>query len=234
MYRNYEDVLSVKLVSYTTPNRDYLPFLFDETDASKTIPNLIAYCARVSNPGNQTNVETSNKLLKYLSANKHWSPFEMASICLEITTTRDIARQILRHSSAKFQEFSQRYADPLEELELVLKECRLQDPKNRQKSIETDDEDLKQFWKLTQIEILDEVKMKYRTAIEKGVAKEVARSILPEGNTISRLYMNSYIRNWIHYIEVRDGNGTQKEHMLVARACAEAIHKLFPFVGEKA
>jgi thymidylate synthase (FAD) len=230
MYKNYEDILSVKLVSYTTPSRENLPMLFEPGLPSKTISNLLAYCARVSNPNNQENIETTNKLLKYLIDNKHWSPFDMASICLEVVTTRDIARQILRHASMKFQEFSQRYSNPLEELELCIKECRLQDTKNRQNSFQTVDEDLKEWWRLTQIEMLDDVKMKYKMAINKGIAKEVARCILPEGNTVSRMYINGTIRSWIHYIDVRDGNGTQKEHMMVARASAEAINKLFPYI----
>ncbi len=228
MYKNYEDILSVKLVSYTQPAEDYQYLLSDVN--SDALTNLIAYCARVSNPSNQDNTETSEKLLGYLIKNKHWSPFEMVNVCLEITSTRDIIRQILRHRSFSYQEFSQRYADPTKELEFCIRELRLQDNKNRQNSIETDDYNLANVWEQMQVEVISLAKANYEYAISQGIAKEVARVILPEGNTVSRCYMNGTIRSVIHYIEVRDGNGTQKEHMLVARACAEAINKIFPYI----
>lgn len=228
MYKNYEDILSVKLVSYTQPAEDYQYLLSDEN--SDALTNLIAYCARVSNPSNQDNTQTSEKLLGYLIKNKHWSPFEMVNVCLEITSTRDIVRQILRHRSFSYQEFSQRYADPTKELEFCIREPRLQDNKNRQNSIQTDDYDLANVWEQMQVEVISIAKANYEYAISQGIAKEVARVMLAEGNTVSRCYMNGTIRSWIHYIDVRDGNGTQKEHMLVARACAEAINKIFPYI----
>lgn len=230
MYKNYEDILSVKLVSYSRPSEEFEHLEGNENDS--TLTNLISYCARVSNPSNQNNTETSERLLNYLIKNKHWSPFEMTNICLEITSTRDIVRQILRHKSFSYQEFSQRYADPVQELEFCLKEPRLQDTKNRQKSVELTDEDehIRHIWQKLQIEVIDRAKENYKYAIEKGIAKEVARVLLPEGNTVSRCYMNGSVRSWIHYIEVRDGNGTQKEHMLVARECAKAINKVFHYI----
>jgi thymidylate synthase (FAD) len=193
------------------------------------IQDLIAFCARVSNPSNQANTKTTPKLLGYLIKHKHWSPFEMASACIEVTTTRDIARQLLRHRSFSFQEFSQRYAD-INDLsdDFVIREARLQDEKNRQNSIETDDAALKAWWYAQQNFVIDHVKRIYNEAIEKGIAKEQARAILPEGNTVSRLYVNGTIRSWIHFIELRSGNGTQKEHMELARAIAEAISKIYP------
>lgn len=229
MYRNYEDILSVKLVSYTKPSEELFYHLIGN-EVGDSLTNLIAYCARVSNPSNQNNTETSEKLLNYLIKNKHFSPFEMVNVCLEITSTRDIVRQILRHRSFSFQEFSQRYADPTKELEFCLREPRLQDNKNRQNSIQTDDYNLANVWEQMQVEVISLAKANYEYAISQGIAKEVARVMLPEGNTVSRCYMNGTIRSWIHYIEVRDGNGTQKEHMLVARACAEAINKVFPYI----
>ena len=190
--------------------------------------DLIAYAARVSNPDNQLNKETVDKLLGYLIKHKHWSPFEMASACIEINTTRDIARQILRHRSFSFQEFSQRYANPVEELQFVTREARMQDTKNRQNSIEVDDEDLQPHWEREQRRVLWMCKQVYQQAIKKGIAKEVARAVLPEGLTTSRLYMNGTIRSWIHFIELRSANGTQKECQDVAIACAHAIHNIFP------
>lgn len=228
MYKNYEDILSVKLVSYTQPAEDYQYLLSDEN--SDALTNLIAYCARVSNPSNQGNTETSEKLLGYLIKNKHWSPFEMVNVCLEITSTRDIVRQILRHRSFSYQEFSQRYADPTKELEFCIKEARGQDSKNRQNSLDNISIVNKQTWRYIQERTIETSLNAYTWAIENGIAKEVARVVLPEGNTVSRCYMNGTIRSWIHYLEVRDGNGTQKEHMLVARACAEAINKIFPYI----
>jgi thymidylate synthase (FAD) len=200
---------------------------------------LIAFCARVSNPANQFNLETSEKLIRYLVKHKHWSPLEMVSACLEITTTRDIARQILRHRSFSFQEFSQRYADPTAELDeaFVLREARFQDTKNRQNSVELDmsDENQKLLaieWERAQKRVLFSVKQEYEWAIKNGIAKEQARAVLPEGLTISRLYMNGTLRSWVHFIELRSGNGTQKEHMEVARECAKIISEVFPMADE--
>ena len=194
----------------------------------KDIQELIAYCARVSNPSNQNNEETSERLLSYLAKHKHWSPFEMVSACLEIETTRDIARQILRHRSFSFQEFSQRYADPTEDLGFVTREARLQDTKNRQNSIEVDDEALQYEWYQKQKGVIAIAKKTYEWAIDNGIAKEQARAVLPEGLTDSRMYMNGTIRSWIHFIELRSGNGTQKECQEVAIACAKAITEIFP------
>jgi thymidylate synthase (FAD) len=196
------------------------------------LQDLVAYAARVSNPSNQNNKATAEKLIRYLAKHKHWSPFEMVSACLEIETTRDIARQILRHRSFSFQEFSQRYADPTDDLEFVVRETRLQDQKNRQNSIETDDDHLKLMWTMKQEQLIHEAKLAYKWAIEKGIAKEQARAILPEGNTVSRLYMNGTIRSWIHYIELRSANGTQKEHMDIARECACVLAGVFPMIEE--
>ena len=196
------------------------------------LQNLIAYCARVSNPDNQMNSETSEKLIRYLIKHGHWSPLEMANVCLEIETTRDIARQILRHRSFSFQEFSQRYADPTKDLNFTTREARLQDTKNRQNSVETDDVRIKETWHHKQLTIIEQVQKAYRWAIENGIAKEQARAVLPEGNIESRLYMNGTLRSWVHYIELRSGHGTQKEHMEIARACAEAIEPIFPMIKE--
>ena len=193
------------------------------------IQDLIAYCARVSNPSNQANTKTTPKLLDYLIKHKHWSPFEMSSACIEIETTRDIARQLLRHRSFSFQEFSQRYAD-IRDLDdnFVIREARLQDPTNRQNSVKTDDVILMGQWVNKQQELIDHAKEVYNWAIEAGIAKEQARAVLPEGNTVSKLYVNGTIRSWIHYIELRSANGTQKEHMDLAKAVAEAIGKIYP------
>jgi len=226
MYKNYEDILSVKLLSYTQPAEDYEYLLSDEN--SDALTNLIAYCARVSNPSNQNNTETSEKLLGYLIKNKHWSPFEMVNVCLEITSTRDIVRQILRHRSFSYQEFSQRYADPTKELEFCIREPRLQDNKNRQNSIQTDDYNLANVWEQMQIEVISIAKTNYEYAISQGIAKEVARVILPEGNTVSRCYMNGTIRSWIHLVDVRTDKSTQKEHRLVAQEISKVISKVFP------
>ena len=214
--------MKVKLVSYSTPTREFLNEGIDNAQ------ELVAFCARVSNPSNQINTETSEKLIKYLIKNAHWSPLEMVSACLEIETTRDIARQILRHRSFSFQEFSQRYANPVKDLEFVTREARLQDLKNRQNSIENDDEEISNIWIEKQENIISEAKKTYNWAIENGIAKEQARAVLPEGNTVSRMYMNGTLRSWVHYIELRSGNGTQKEHMEIALACAEVIAKIFP------
>ena len=214
--------MKVNLISYSQ----------DPEYREETALDLVAYCARVSNPGNQMNKETSAKLVKYLIKHQHWSPLEMVSACLEIETTRDIARQILRHRSFSFQEFSQRYANPLEDLELVPREARLQDPKNRQNSILIDPNDEKQRrinedWRMKQVQYIRSAKELYTWAIENGIAKEQARAVLPEGNTMSKLYVNGTLRSWIHYIELRSANGTQLEHIEIARACGEAIGKIF-------
>jgi thymidylate synthase (FAD) len=216
--------MKVKLVSYTTP-------CIDELGEDSNVLDLIAYCARVSNPSNQTNTDTSEKLINYLIKWKHWSPFEMANATLEIETTRDIARQILRHRSFTFQEFSQRYADPVKELTFETREARLQDQKNRQNSIDTDDELLQDVWTFMQKKVIQEAKHAYNWAIEHGIAKEVARAVLPEGLTTSRMYVNGTIRSWIHYIEIRSHEATQKEHREIAVACAEAISKIFPLIN---
>jgi thymidylate synthase (FAD) len=216
--------MKVRLISYSTPAE--LP------DYMRTPQELVAYCARVSNPANQLNTETSEKLIKYLIKHQHWSPLEMASACLEIETTRDIARQILRHRSFSFQEFSQRYADPVKDLDFEYRDCRLQDTKNRQNSIEGADSDLQYAWYVAQRELIEKSKETYKWAIDNGIAKEVARAVLPEGLTKSRMYMNGTLRSWIHYIQLRSANGTQKEHMEIAKACAVAITKIFPLTQE--
>ena len=217
--------MKVKLVSFSQA-----PEGWDGYDCQE----LIAYCARVSNPSNQMNKETSEKLIKYLIKHKHWSPLEMVNVCLEIETTRDIAHQIVRHRSFAFQEFSQRYADPDSMGDtFTTREARLQDAKNRQNSIELDDEsDLHYAWREKQREVIDKARSVYEWAIQNGIAKEQARVVLPEGNTKTRLYMNGTIRSWIHYIELRGANGTQKEHMQIAHACAEVINKIFPMTKE--
>jgi len=217
--------MNVKLVSFTVPCTDDLPLDSDVLD-------LIAYCARVSNPSNQTNTDTSDKLIKYLVKHKHWSPFEMANATLEIETTRDIARQILRHRSFTFQEFSQRYADPVKELTFETREARLQDTKNRQNSIETDDASLQEDWNRRQELLINQAKAAYEWAIERGIAKEVARAVLPEGLTMSRMYVNGTIRSWLHYIDIRSDIATQKEHREIAMACAKVIAEIFPMITE--
>ena len=208
-----------RLISYSQPT---------DIIGLDDVQDLIAYCARVSNPSGQENTATNEKLLKYLIKHQHWSPFEMASACIEINTTRDIARQILRHRSFSFQEFSQRYANPVKELEFVTREARMQDDKNRQSSIEVDDETFQLDWEREQQRVIWMCRQVYNAAIKKGIAKEVARAVLPEGLTTSRLYMNGTIRSWIHFIELRSSNGTQKECSEVAIACAKAISKIFP------
>jgi thymidylate synthase (FAD) len=218
--------MDVRLVSYSQPTGEFRDMGI--ADAQE----LIAYCARVSNPSNQLNTETSEKLIRYLVRHKHWSPLEMVSACLEIRTTRDIARQILRHRSFSFQEFSQRYANPVEDLSFVCREARLQDPNNRQNSVETDDQRLQREWELRQNNVITEARMAYEWAISNGIAKEQARTVLPEGLIESRLYMNGTLRSWVHFIELRSANGTQKEHQEVARACAQAITAIFPMTQE--
>ena len=214
--------MKIELISYSQP----------ESYFAENMTELVAFCARVSNPSNQTNKDTSEKLIRYLVKNQHWSPLEMVSMCLEIETTRDIARQILRHRSFSFQEFSQRYADPTQELDFVLREARLQDTKNRQNSIETDNLALQSFWETRQKRVIEEAKNAYDWAIANGIAKEQARAVLPEGLTVSRLYMNGTLRSWIHYIQLRSANGTQKEHKEIALKCAEVIAKVFPMANE--
>ena len=218
--------MNVKLISYSQPTEEMKNLGID------TAQELVAYCARVSNPSNQLNTETSEKLIKYLIKHQHWSPLEMASACMEITTTRDIARQILRHRSFSFQEFSQRYADPTQDLNFVTREARLQDNKNRQNSVEVEDHLLQNDWYRAQQRVIYAAKREYEWAIENGIAKEQARAVLPEGLIESRLYMNGTLRSWIHFIELRSANGTQKEHQEVAIACAEAISKIFPLTSE--
>lgn len=224
--------MKVKLVSYSKPSRQY----YDEGLADAQ--DLIAFCARVSNPANQFNSGTSEKLIKYLIKHQHWSPLEMVSACMEITTTRDIARQILRHRSFSFQEFSQRYADPTASLEeaFVIREARFQDEKNRQNSIELDGSEEQRLlaieWERAQKRVLFAVQKEYEWAIKNGIAKEQARAVLPEGLTVSRMYMNGTLRSWIHFIELRSGNGTQKEHREVALECARVIAEVFPMATE--
>jgi len=223
--------MKVKLVSYSQHAFD--PSIKDSLDFELiNMQELVAYCARVSNPANQFNSETSEKLIRYLVKNAHWSPLEMVSACIEITTTRDIARQILRHRSFSFQEFSQRYADPVQELDFVLREARLQDTKNRQNSIETDNLALQAWWEERQKRVIEECKNAYEWAIAKGIAKEQARAVLPEGLTVSRLLMNGTLRSWIHYIQLRSANGTQKEHIMIAKEIANVIAKIFPMAKE--
>ena len=225
--------MNVKLVSYSQPTTEFAEQGIGDAQ------ELIAYCARVSNPANQFNTETSDRLIRYLIRHQHWSPLEMVSACMEIVTTRDIARQILRHRSFSFQEFSQRYADPTAELEdaFVLRDARFQDLKNRQNSVELDQNDHQQRmlaieWERAQKRVLHVVKQEYKWALDNGIAKEQARAVLPEGLTVSRMYMNGTLRSWIHFIELRSGNGTQKEHMEIARSCAEVISKIFPMAND--
>jgi thymidylate synthase (FAD) len=222
--------MQVKLISYSAPSQDML-----ESEVNN-VQELVAFCARVSNPSNQINTETSERLIRYLVKHQHWSPLEMVSACLEITTTRDIARQMLRHRSFSFQEFSQRYADPTQDLSFVTRQARLQDTKNRQNSIELEDsvsnQILRETWQERQQAVIDLARETYTWAVRNGIAKEQARAVLPEGNTVSRLYMNGTLRSWIHYIELRSANGTQLEHQEIARACAGVIAEIFPMAGE--
>jgi thymidylate synthase (FAD) len=223
--------MTVRLISYSKPP--------EELYVGNDLQELIAYAARVSNPSNQDNTETSEKLLRYLIREKHWSPFEMVSACLEVTTTRDIARQLLRHRSFSFQEFSQRYADPTQDLKFKLRDARLQDTKNRQNSLELSDMmdsdqrvNLQLDWLQNQAEVVNAAKKSYQWAIDNGIAKEQARSVLPEGIMESRLYVNGTIRSWIHYIGLRSGHGTQKEHIELARSCADSLEPIFPMIKE--
>jgi thymidylate synthase (FAD) len=213
--------MPVKLISYSQPPLNESP---------AALQNLVAYCARVSNPANQNNTATNEKLIKYLIENQHWSPLEMVSICIEIETTRDIARQILRHRSFSFQEFSQRYA--VASLGFECREARMQDAKNRQNSIEVENTDLQKEWKKKQLEVADKAGEMYTWALKNGIAKEQARAVLPEGMTVSRMYMNGTLRSWVHYIQLRSGNGTQKEHREIALECANAISSIYPMILE--
>jgi thymidylate synthase (FAD) len=220
--------MNVKLISFSQA--------YNDSEELRTAQDLIAFCARVSNPSNQLNTETSDKLIRYLIKHKHWSPLEMVSACIEIETTRDIARQILRHRSFSFQEFSQRYADPTKDLSFVLREARLQDTKNRQNSIEIEPtiggENLKEQWRWHQQNVINAARDAYEWAVNRGIAKEQARVVLPEGNTVSRMYMNGTLRSWVHFIELRSENGTQKEHRQIAIECAKVIAKVFPMAEE--
>ena len=218
--------MKVNLISHSYPSVE-----FRLNTGLDSLEDLVAYCARVSNPSNQLNNNTS-KLIKYLVDNKHWSPLEMVSITLEIETTRDIARQILRHRSFSFQEFSQRYADPTKELNFETRYARLQDTANRQNSIETEDRDLQISWEFVQKANIEHAKTAYEWAIKNGIAKEQARAVLPEGLTQSKLYMAGTLRSWVHYIQLRSANGTQKEHMEIARRCGEVISEIFPLMGD--
>lgn len=216
--------MKVKLISYSKPSRNLV------NDGLYDTQELIAYCARVSNPSNQMNMETSDKLIRYLIKHQHWSPLEMVSACLEIETTRDIARQILRHRSFSFQEFSQRYA--VADLGFEKRESRLQDPKNRQNSVPCENPSIQSFWENYQQKVIDTVENAYQWAIDSGIAKEQARAVLPEGMTVSRMYMNGTLRSWVHYIQLRSANGTQKEHQEIALACADALEPIFPMIKE--
>jgi len=218
--------MNVRMISYSKPSEE----MYDE--GLIDVQELVAFCARVSNPSNQFNTDTSEKLIKYLIKHQHWSPLEMVSACLEIETTRDIARQMLRHRSFSFQEFSQRYADPTKDLSFVLREARLQDTKNRQNSVENENLALAAWWEERQKRVIEEARNAYDWAITNGIAKEQARAVLPEGLTVSRLYMNGTLRSWIHFIELRSANGTQKEHQEVARECAKVIAEVFPLANE--
>ena len=224
MTKTYDDIMNIRLIGYTQPV---------DMIGIDDVQDLIAYCAKVSNPQFQTDFSRSDKLLNYLIEHKHWSPFEMASATMEATTTRDIARQFLRHRSFSFQEFSQRYANPQDmQTSFVLREARLQDENNRQNSIVIDDEELQNQWNQAQQDVIDLAKQAYDWAILNGIAKEQARVVLPEGNTVSRLYINGTIRSWIHYTELRSANGTQREHMALAVACASAISRIFPLIKQ--
>jgi thymidylate synthase (FAD) len=213
-------MMNVKIISYSQPPAG--------SELSDDLLQMVAYCARVSNPGNQINEATSEKLVKYLIKHQHWSPLEMVSACLEIDTTRDIGRQLLRHRSFSFQEFSQRYADPTKDMSFIRRGARLQDPKNRQNSIDSAPQVVQDLWDIKQQEVINKAREVYEWAIKEGIAKEQARSVLPEGNTMSRLYVNGTLRSWIHYIQLRAANGTQQEHMDIAKAVGKVIYDIFP------
>jgi len=223
--------MHVRLVSYSRPTEEFAQHGIEDAQ------DLVAFCARVSNPSNQFNTDTSERLIRYLIRHQHWSPLEMVSACMEITTTRDIARQMLRHRSFSFQEFSQRYADPVRDLEFELRHARLQDSTNRQNSVELDlrnpeHRELSDLWIEKQQDVIRAAREAYSWAILNGIAKEQARCVLPEGNTQSRLYMNGTLRSWVHFIELRSANGTQREHQDIARTCAEVIARVFPMAAE--
>jgi len=213
-------MFNARLISYSQPPAD--------SDLNEDLLQMVAYCARVSNPGNQINEATSEKLVKYLIKHQHWSPLEMVSACLEIDTTRDIGRQLLRHRSFSFQEFSQRYADPTKDMAFIRRGARLQDPKNRQNSIDAAPQVVQDLWDIKQQEVINKAREVYEWAIKEGIAKEQARSVLPEGNTMSRLYVNGTLRSWIHYVQLRAANGTQQEHMDIAKAVGKVIYDIFP------
>ena len=228
--------MKAKIISYSQSPAVVIPTIGDNIGDSSLL-GLVAYCAKVSNPENQHNTASNERLVNYLIKHKHWSPLEMVSVCMEVETTRDIARQLLRHRSFSFQEFSQRYADPTKDLDFELRETRLQDPKNRQNSIELDYDDYSQAvlqdrWIEMQQKVINEAQKAYSWAIQNGIAKEQARAVLPEGNTLSRLYVNGTLRSWIHYIGLRGANGTQLEHMELAHAIAEVIAKVFPMASD--
>lgn len=236
MYNKYEDMAGVRLVAYTRPDSEFVNEFGEEANNIDSVQELIAFCARVSNPGNQFNTLTSEKLINTLIKYQHWSPLEMADAILEIDTTRDIGRQIIRHKSFVPQEFSQRYEDVTKEfdgrgMQFVIRQARRQDFKNRQNSIDDLPAEVQKQWEAKQAQIIHEVELAYKWAIENGIAKECARVILPEGNTSTRLYFKGSIRSWIHYVALRSGNGTQLEHILIARACADAIAKIFPMIN---
>lgn len=235
MYKNYEDVAGVELVAYTKPNQEFIDKLGQSAKSINTVQELIAFCARVSNPGNQLNTLTSEKLINTLIQYQHWSPLEMADVVLQIDTARDIGRQIIRHKSFVPQEFSQRYEDVTKDfdgrgMQFVLRKARRQDLKNRQNSIDDLPIEIQNEWQAKQADILQRVESAYRWAIENKIAKECARVILPEGNTSTRIYLKGPIRSWIHYVALRSGNGTQLEHILIAKACAKAIAEIFPMI----
>lgn len=221
--------MNVKLINYS--QGPFENIMGVDVPSKMSLLDQVAYCARVSNPTNQNNTETSEKLVRYLIKHQHWSPLEMVSVCLEIETTRDIARQILRHRSFSFQEFSQRYADA-SQLGFEMREARMQDLKNRQNSVETDNLALKAWWEERQNRVIKECREAYQWALDSGIAKEQARAVLPEGITMSRMYMNGTLRSWVHYIQLRSANGTQKEHQEIALACADAIEPIFPMIKE--
>jgi thymidylate synthase (FAD) len=238
MYKTYEEYATVRLIAYTQPDQDFLDSVQTEQilDVNSSAQDLIAYCAKVSNPGNQNNTLTNERLISYLIKHQHWSPLEMVDVVLEIDTTRDIGKQIIRHKSFTPQEFSQRYEDVTKSfdgrgMQFVLRNARRQDDKNRQNSIDDIPDNIKKQWLAKQAQLIHEVQLAYKWAIEQGIAKECARVVLPEGNTTTRLYFKGSIRSWIHYVDLRSGNGTQLEHIMIAKACAEAISKIFPMIN---
>lgn len=237
MYSTYEDYAGVRLIAYTQPDESFIQSLNVDKDDVVTALDLVAYCAKVSNPGNQSNTLSNKKLVSYLIKHQHWSPLEMVDVILEIDTVRDIGRQIIRHRSFVPQEFSQRYEDITKSfdgrgMQFVIRQARRQDEKNRQNSINDIPEDVQLQWTAKQTQIIHEAKLAYKWAIDNGIAKECARVVLPEGNTTTRMYFKGSIRSWIHFVALRSGNGTQLEHILIARACADAIQKVFPMITD--